>query len=54
MIEIWTESARFDTKSQILAYQARIISNKGSFPELEVLEICGYVSFEEYEQSPLP
>ena len=40
MIEIWVESARFDTTSQRLADQARIILKKVWFSELEILEIC--------------
>ena len=38
--------------SQRFADQSRIILKKGWFSEFEILEICGLVSREEYEQGP--
>ena len=53
-IEIWAESARFNTKSQRLADQVRLILMKGWFSELEILKICVNVNIEECEREPSP
>ena len=50
-IGIWAESARFNT-SQKLVRLARIILKKGWFYDLEILEICGNVNNEVYEDPP--
>ena len=51
MIEIWTESAKFNT-SQRFADQARIILKKGWFSNLEILWVWRHVPSKEYEQEP--
>ena len=50
-IEIWAESARFNT-NQKLANQARRILKKCWFSGFEILEICRHVNREKYEQEP--
>ena len=51
MIEIWVESTRFITRSQMLANHTRMILKKVFF-FLEKLEICKQISYEEYEVDP--
>ena len=52
MVEIWTESAKFDT-SQRLADQTRLILRKGwLFWPWDTS--CGQVNFEEHAQWELP
>ena len=53
MIEILTESARFNATSQRLADQARKISKKGWFSDAKMLETCEQVNREDFKQSPL-
>ena len=48
MLGIWTESAKFNTKSQRLADQARLILKEVFFSNLEIWLICGQVNCEEY------
>ena len=47
MLVFWIESARFNVTSQ-----ARMVLKKGWFSVIEILEIGGHVSCEEYEQEP--
>ena len=49
MIEIWTETARFDT-SQRLADQTRKILTKDWFSDIKILEIYQQINWEEYQQ----
>ena len=53
MIKIYAECTRFNTTSQGLADQVRMILKKGWFSDLEILKICGQLNSEEYEQVPL-
>ena len=52
MREVWAESSRFDTTSQRLADQARMILRNGWSSDLKILEISGQVNNEEYDQDP--
>ena len=47
MIEIWVESAKFNTSLR-LADEARLILKKGWFSDLKILKVCGQVNREEY------
>ncbi len=47
MFEIWAEYSRFDTTSQKLSDQARMIL-KSWFSDLKMLQICGHINREEY------
>ena len=51
-IEIWTESARFNTTNLRFANQARTIWKRVLLSDLELQEICGHVSPEENGQDP--
>ena len=53
MIETWAESSRFDTISQKLADQVRILK-KGRFSNIEIQEICKHINSKEYEKDPRP
>ena len=52
MIEIWAESIRYNTISQRLVDQARMILKKGWLSDFEILEMYTHLSCEEYEQEP--
>ena len=48
MIKIKAEFAKLYITIQWFADQVRVILKKGCFSELEILQICGLVSCEEY------
>ena len=51
-MEIWIESAWFNTTNERSTDQARLILQKDWFSDFEILEIWDQVNCEEYEQTP--
>ena len=50
MMDNWVESAKFKTSNERFAHQTKMILKKGWFSNLEILEICKQVSWEECVQ----